>query len=287
MSVSPKFGNPAGWYGAPGKLLHLTFVQKHDNKDTLSPVMALPTGGSVSYDQGFDGKVNGRLTWQFDDGLPQASEVTFYYRCMYDDSRKEKIYVDIKARWKNDHFPLTRTTFINSTSEHPYSFGGRTFEEVNGDLTRLVRRWVEGHRPTKLTPADFRFVYNRPTPWAVRVAKYDGDAAIARDDWATACFNALFKEYPIQRSEFEPWEYRSTEEAERDVGVGGGPGRICSARASAELGVEWAERDWATLMSTEEQLRARKRQRLVELDKEREALAAEVEQETKKAGGHR
>ena len=279
MSVSPKFGNPAGWYGAPGKLLHLTFVQKHDNKDTLSRPPSEPP-----VDQGFDGKVNGRLTWQFDDGLPQASEVEFSYR-IYHVSSKEVLEVDIKARGPDDHFRLRFST--STTGARPSTFWGRTLVEVKGDLTRLVQRWVEGRWPTKPTPADFRFVYNRPTPWAVRVAKYDGDAAIARDDWATTGFNALFKEYPIQRSEFEPWEYRSTEEAERDVGVGGGPGRICSARASAELGVEWAERDWATLMSTEEQLRARKRQRLVELDKEREALAAEVEQETKKAGGHR
>ena len=192
--------------------------------------------------------------------------------------------VDIKARGEHDHFRLAWSPALHlcdlCASLHPSTFAGRTFEDVKEDLTGLVRRWVEGESPTKPTPADFRFVYNRPTPWAVRMAKYDGDAAIARDEWATACFNALFNEYPIKRSEFEPWEYRSTDEAEREVGVGGGPGSISAQRSADELGVEWTERDWATLMSTDEQLRARKRQRLVDLDKEREALAAEVEQET-------
>jgi len=277
MSVSPKFGNPAGWYGAPGKLLHLTFVQKHDNLDTLEKVSWSP--------EQYLGKVNGTLTWQFDDGRPQESEVELAYHFFH--PGKGCTHLDIKARG-------CRTSCTRGSGRPcPRHHRGRQTDPtglgplapyVTEDLRRLVRRWVEGEgeSPTKPTPADFRFVYNRPTPWAVRMAKYDGDAAIARDEWATACFNALFKEYPIKRSEFEPWEYRSTDEAERDVGVGGGPGSISAQRLADELGVEWTERDWATLMSTDEQLRARKRQRLVDLDKEREALAAEVEQETEK-----
>lgn len=246
-------------------MVHVTFSDTHGGH--------LEKEVNVMHGTVWTGWVEGTLRYQDDFGQEITRRNVWLDFQVFEKPRKLVNYLNLKSSYLDMKLIESGSADVASAYPHP-DFSMYDYSRLANDLHLLVAKWVDGD----ITPEGFRYLYSRPTPWAVRVAKYDADAAEAKDEWAYKCFNALYKDYPIKLSEYQPWERRSVEEANRDAGPAG-PGKFCAARASAKLALEWTERDWETIRASDEELRARKRKRLEEMDAQRAALAAEIKEE--------